>query len=973
MDLIQQLSQSLQTGFIDQSVYSNKEYLPQLLINDKKACKKILSTIESEILKCDEFWFSVAFVTTCGIATLINTLEEFDKAGKKGKILVSQYLNFTQPEALKRLLQFKNIELKIAVTGDFHSKGYLFKHGELHNLIIGSSNLTSNALCSNTEWNLKISATSVSFIILNAIKEFQVVFDKAIDVDEKYIAYYESIYVKQIYSNRQLEEKLDQEIPGRVTPNAMQIDAMANIKNLRSQGHNKALLISATGTGKTFLSAFDAKVFNPNRVLFIVHRLNIAKAAMKTFLTVFGKSKTMGLFSGTLRAPEKDFIFTTVQTISKIDNLKQFDINHFDYIVIDETHRAAAESYSKILGYFKPKFLLGMTATPERTDGLDVFKLFNYNIAYEIRLHKAMEENMLCPFHYYGVTDITVNGVELEENSDFSLLISTERIKHIIEKSKFYGCDDGNVRGLIFCSNIDECKYLSAEFNKRKFKTIALVGESTEAERSHAINLLESNNFNEKIDYIFTVDIFNEGIDIPRVNQIIMLRPTQSAIIFVQQLGRGLRKINNKEYLTVIDFIGNYANNYLVPIALYGDTSYNKDSLRKLMSSGSSLIPGNSTINFDLITRNRIYESIDSANMALKKDLLTDYKLLKYKLGRIPMMIDFVEHGSRDPYLYSKYSKSYFNFVQSVENELKNTLNKKEQKMLELFSNEINNSKRVEESLILHEIIEHEKINIDDFKRLIKKKYHYNLSETTIASCVANLNFKFITEKNKNKLLPVNSIYNAHTITTKGRNLIFDSSFKKMIDKSTFLSFLKDNVDYSIKAYDSLFEQNKFINGFVLYRKYSRKDVFRILNWDTNPIAQNVGGYIISSDKKNCPIFVNYHKEKDISSTTKYEDRFINNSEFEWLSKSKRNLNSPDVKAIINSKNELRLPLFIKKSNDEGTDFYYMGEVAPIKGSSNQTTMPATKGKRVSVVKIRFAMSHPVEDNIFNYITNSMS
>jgi superfamily II DNA or RNA helicase len=198
-----------------------------------------------------------------------------------------------------------------------------------------------------------------------------------------------------------------------------------------------------------------------------------------------------------------------------------------------------------------------MTATPERTDGHDIFKYFDYNIAYEIRLHKALEEEMLSPFHYYGVTDISVNGQIIDDNAAFDSLTSNERLDKIIEKSSFYGCDSGEVRGLVFCSKVEECKILAAEFTKRGLPSIYLSGENTEEERSNAIEQLESDNKEEKIQYIFSVDIFNEGVDIPRVNQIIMLRPTQSAIIFVQQLGRGLRKTDGKEYLTVIDFIGN--------------------------------------------------------------------------------------------------------------------------------------------------------------------------------------------------------------------------------------------------------------------------------------------------------------------------------------------------------------------------------------------------------------------------------
>ena len=467
------------------------------------------------------------------------------------------------------------------------------------------------------------------------------------------------------------------------------------------------------------------------------------------------------------------------------------------------------------------------------------------------------------------------------------------------------------------------------------------------------------------------MDIFNEGIDIPSVNQIIMLRPTQSAIIFVQQLGRGLRKIDAKDYLTVIDFIGNYNNNYLVPIALYGDRSYNKDALRKLISSGSSLIPGCSTINFDRISKDKIFESIDSANMQLKKDLVQDYNLLKRKMGRIPMMIDFIDHGSRDPQLYVNYSKSYFNFVAGQEEDFNGRINEKQKKLLELFSNEINNSKRIEETILLKNLILDQSVDLNEFKTQIKNKYAYILSDSTLNSCVRNLNFEFVTENKDKKLKSAREIYGLNIVRKEDGKLIIENDFLSLLKQGVFKDFLLDNIAFALKTYDAKHNPSKFIDGFELYKKYTRKDVFRILNWAQNPLAQNVGGYIIASDKSNCPIFVNYKKNENISSTTKYEDKFVSPSKFEWMSKNKRRLTSPDVIAIRNAiSNNTRLPLFIKKSNDEGLEFYFMGDVTPIDESFEETMMKDDNGNDVSVVKIDFKMNTTVEDGIYDYLTS---
>ena len=962
-----ELSKSIETGFIDLSILSKEEYQPTLLLNNEEAGQKVLSHILGELNSCEEFRFSVAFLTKSGIAVLMNTFKELEERNINGKILVSQYLNFTQPHALRDLLKFNNLDSRIVTNRNFHAKGYLFKKEEQFNLIVGSSNLTANALSSNTELNIKITATPESKIIKEVIKEFDSEFSNAVQLDEKFISEYESVY-KEIESRRsQVGVESIQNKSSVVIPNSMQREALKNLELQRMRGVDKSLLISATGTGKTFLSAFDVQASDAKKILFVVHRANITQKAMESYKRIFGDQKTMGLYSGKSREKEADFLFSTVQTINREEHLKQFSKDYFDYIIIDETHRAGAKTYQRILDHFSPKFILGMTATPERTDGYDIFSLFNHNIAYEIRLQKAMKEDLLCPFHYFGVTDIKVNGEVLESASDFNHLVSEERINKIDEKIKFYGTDDNTLRGLIFCSKVDECKAISEALNKIGYKTRALSGDDSEEERANAINDIESDDPNKKIDYIITVNIFNEGIDIPRLNQVIMVRPTQSAIIFVQQLGRGLRKAERKEYLTVIDFIGNYQNNYLIPIALYGDTSYNKDTIRKLMASGSSLIPGSSTINFDKISKARIFESIDSSNLKLKKDLVQDYQLLKFKTGRIPSMVDFLDYGSRDPSLYVEYSKSYYNFVADQEEEYESKLNPSQSKLLEFFSMHINDGMRVEESIILERLIQQGFISYDDVKAIIRKNYGYEANDKTILSAVNGLNLKFVTEREggNGKTLSINEKYGLRIVSESENKITIDSMLKDALTSTIFTKFLKDNTEYALKTFGNKFSADKFQDGFILYQKYSRKDVFRILNWEQNPNPQTVGGYFKSKDESNIAIFINYHKEEDISASTDYKDSFIDNTTFTWMTKSNRTLEAPEVR-VIREYNGLRIPLFIKKSNAEGKDFYYMGEMEPITNSFRQKNMSSGD----PVVQIDFNLNKPVEESLYNYITH---
>jgi len=1024
------LLKSLETGYLDKSTTSRDSLYPTVITNDKARGQKVLSWLSRDLDNCHQFWFAAAFLTTGGVAVLMNKLLEAQERGVKGKILVSQYQNFTQPEALRRLLKFENIELKIATDRDFHAKGFLFRFQDKFRIMIGSSNLTDRALTVNAEWNLQIAALPKSSIVHQALAEFELEFARAQQVDEDFIASYEALYNLQLTfqnqepirlatsdSAEELADDLDPNsdyetdpefgieltgpeptylgqnynqasqsvaepsttvlhpsttgpVDSRVKPNEMQREALANLRSLRSSGKTKALLISATGTGKTFLSAFDAEQFEAQRLLFVVHRTNIARAALRSFRTILGKRKSYGLYTGGGKNTKTDFVFATVQSLARAKNLGEFSPETFDYIVVDETHRAGADTYSQVMNYFRPKFLLGMTATPERTDGKDIYSLFDHTIAYEIRLQQALEEEMLAPFHYFGVTEVVVEGQSIDDKTAFGLLVSDSRVNHIIEKIRLYGCDDGEVRGLVFCSRVEECVALSEAFNQRGFKTVALTGSSTEDERSRSIDRLELPAGPDKLDYIFTVDIFNEGVDIPRVNQVVMLRPTQSAIIFVQQLGRGLRKIAGKQYLTVIDFIGNYDNNYLVPVALYGDTSYNKDFLRKSLASGSALIPGASTVNFDRIAKERIFASIDSANLRKRSDLVNDFDLLRFRLGRRPMMTDFTEHGSRDALLYVEYSKSYFNFVESVEDSLKGALTKHQKKVLELVANEIADGSRPHEPIILLEILRNGRIGKQTLSTILASRYDMRLTESDVESALRNLNFHFVREQSEKVLVPAGKLLGHGLVDFENDVFTFSKELVSMLAIGIFSEFFFDNLKFALLRFAEGYEARNYRSGFVLYRKYSRKDVFRLLNWAENPVAQNVGGYIVSEDRSNCPIFVTYDKGEEISESIRYDDRFISPAEFQSMSKNRRTLGSPDVRAIRDEdRTGIRLPLFIKKSDDEGLDFYYISDLVPIPEKFEETKISAGADGSVSIVAMHFRLVDPLEQSLYDYLT----
>lgn len=964
------LSVSLKTGFIDYHTDSDKELRPKLLVNKKAEEKKILSTILNLLKNCDEFKFCVAFITTGGLACILETLIELNNRHVKGQILTSTYQNFTQPEALERILRnFPNIELKIQTDSNLHAKSYIFKSGDNYTAIVGSSNLTQNALCLNNEWNLKFTSLADGEIIKSLLERFNNEFNNSTSVDEKFLSDYQKTYDLQFTKiNKLIEDNIfSDESVRKIKPNQMQQQALDSLKELRAEGKKKALIISATGTGKTFLSAFDALSFKPKRLLFIVHRERIAKAALASFKKVFGNSISTGLYTGNNKDLDKDFIFSTIQTVAKEENLKELSHNqpdYFDYIVIDEAHHLGASSYQTVLNYFTPKFLLGMTATPERTDSFDIFKAFNYDIAYEIRLNHALEHQMLVPFHYYGVSDITLNGELLDDKASFEKLTASQRVKNIIKATKLYGCDHGRIKGLMFCSSVEECLSLSKSLNEQDIKAVALSGDSTDEQRERAIQRLESDNPNDCIDYIITRDIFNEGVDIPCVNQVVLLRPTQSAIVFVQQLGRGLRKSDGKEFLTVIDFIGNYSNNYLVPIALYGDNSYNKDRLRKLITTGSVQLPGASTVDFDVITKENIFKSIEQANVTLLKDLKNDYQLLKYKLGHVPTMMDFVNHGSRDPFLYVSYGRSsYYSFVNKIDPNAIPIIDTATEKHLSFFSLEIANGKRATELVLLQALLNEKEISVDKLKHLVSSvSVEPNNSEIVSALNVINGTF-FI----KNDFIKY-SIPKDGFVSFKNNSFMPSRELQNIIENKDTVKYLKDIIDYGINKFKQGFKKHSYRDGFVLGEKYSRKDVCRILQW-TKDQSSTVYGYRINKETDTCPIFVTYKKNDTVSASTKYEDYFLSTNSFHWMTRNKVKKDSPESIAIRKAKDSnLKISLFVKKSDDESSDFYYISDVIPIR--EQECTIENNKGQTLPIMNFDFLLKDPVTDHLYDYLTD---
>lgn len=957
------------TAFIDEHLDSNIDFRPKLLSNNEGS--KVSSSIRDELLKCDEFLISAAFIKAGAITSLIHEFKYLEKNNIRGKILTTDYFYLTEPKALKMLRRFSNLEIRLFSSQKecFHTKGYIFKKGDVYTGIVGSSNMTQGALSSNKEWNVEFTSLKEGEMLGEIIKEFDDLWAQADDLCD-ILPQYEKLY----NDNRKFTQlnKITEDLKGKnitLTPNYMQEEFLKNMRDLQIKGENRAILVSATGTGKTYASAFAVHDFKPKRFLFLVHREQILKQSIRAYKHVFEGHENFGLLSGNSKEYDKPYLFSTIQTMSKPENYRRYPEDHFDFIVIDEGHKAGALSYLNIINYFKPKFLLGMTASPERTDGFNIYDLFDNNIAHEIRLQEALEEDLLCPFHYFGIADVTFEDGEIDDDfDDFNLLASGERVDYLLEKSEFYGYSGDRIKALVFCSRKDEAKMLSDEFTKRGHPSVVLTGDDSQEKRLDAIDRLTNDKNPDKLEYIFTVDIFNEGVDIPEINHMLLVRPTESPIIFIQQLGRGLRKYENKDYVVILDFIGNYKNNFMIPIALSGDRSYDKDRIRKYLMQGNKIIPGASSINFDEVSKKRIYESINNSSFSKVALFKEKYNHLKYKLGRIPMLYDFAVNAEFNPELILNHNKfdTYHTFLEYVDKDYTSHLSDEEIASLKLISKKLAKGIRPHELTILNCLRYNKYFTIEMIERCLRQTYGLENQTESVKGAINFLSLDFY-RKEKGEGYQANTVQGFVGDAIGYENIFFTDDyrisdyFRRCLENPIYLMHFEDVIAYAFFKYEQVYRDE---NPFRLYEKYSREDVLRILNWKHFMNGQNIGGYKIKYD--TCPIFVTYNKAEDISETINYEDHFISKDTFNWMSRNNRKTSSPELEPLINY-NGVNTQLFIQKSNDEGIEFYYMGKLTPI---SYKQVYRNINGKDQPIVNFKFKIDRPVKDEIYSYFVN---
>ncbi|MEE8732234.1 MAG: DEAD/DEAH box helicase [Eggerthellaceae bacterium] len=1067
---------NLRAGYIDARIPHDARFEPRFVANDKDAGSNLLAIIKHYLYACDRFDFSVAFIHNGGLQALIEVLNVLRDRDVPGRFLTSTYLNFNSPDALEKLLQYPNIEVR-AYQGDMHAKGYFFTRKDLGTVIVGSSNLTQAALTCNKEWNVLFHSFEGGEMLLSARREFEKLWtsDHACPVTQEWVDAYRAYKQRdeaaaqsarkpafQMVGNGEEDVEAGAEAgaasvgagavpigfgagedaraaraaddagagesplvaanalrpadaagaagsagaptPGHrvqsasgIVPNDMQAHALEALQALHDLDEQRALLISATGTGKTYLAALEVAAQRPHRVLFIAHRKRILEASCKSFKRVLGASYSYAFLDPAHPDPQATCVFAMVSTLAR--RLDRLPADAFDYIIIDEAHRAGAQSYRAVMEYFQPGFYLGMTATPDRTDGYDVYSLFDHQIAYRITLKDALANDMLAPFHYFGISDLEIDDQAVDDPALFTRLVSDERVRHIIQKIEEYSV--GRHRcGLIFCNRNDEARTLSAKFNERGYRTRALSGADSDDVRNQAIDQLESG----ALQYLFTVDIFNEGIDIPALNQIIMLRRTESPIVFIQQLGRGLRKAQGKDYTLILDFIGNYQKNYLVPLALSNDRTYNKDALRKYVKEGSTAIPGCSTITFDRVSEQRIFRAIDGGRFSDARLIRDEYAHLKGVVGRIPTLADFGENEAIDPLIiFDKYG-SYHAFLSKYEPEYEVEFSAREEDVLAFVAKKLANGKRADELVLLRELIEREGIGsaANTSGATLADAGNMAADGAFSASSVADAIGTDAAGAKTAAARPAGSAASRTAVANRSRaaacetarsvravlggtfasrtpRLIvcaddgtpsLDPALAEALADSEFRRQLLETIDFGLKRHAQNYAEPFDDTNLTLYGKYTYEEVCRLLSWDKNINGQNIGGYKYDRATNTFPVFINYDKAPDISDTIKYEDRFVSERELIALSKQPRTMESPEIVRLKAwPENGMRIYLFMRKNkNDVGSkEFYFLGSMHPTQ-DFRPITMPNTnKG----AIEIRYELDVPVRDDLYEYLTSS--
>lgn len=846
-----------------------------------------LKKLIDDLKRCTAFCFSVSFIKKAGLILFERELEEALERGVNGRIITSTYQNFTDISSLHTFMNWTrkydnfqcHLDFECFGENGFHSKGYLFEYDDSIEIMVGSSNITRFALLKNIEWNISLISKDNIVAYDQAMKEYEYLWGKTLPLDDSLIDQYR---FRLDYALEKWDMDYVNPDVESVNPNSMQRKALKEIRRYRDTGVNKALVISATGSGKTYLAAFDARNYGAKRLLYVVHRDMILKDARDTFKKVFGAERTYGMYTGSNSDLGCDFIFASTSMLAR--HLTEFRRDEFNYIVYDEVHHIVADSGYKIFEYFHPEFILGLTATPERMDNKDIFGLFDQNIPFELRLRDAIINDLVVPFHYYGIRTKLADYKDQDRMKVAKEIAKIENVEFIAGQIEKHRPANEKLKCLAFCTNIQHCKLMAEELREVGYNTVSLTGVNDLGERIKAFKDLQDNG--NPLEIICAVDILNEGIDIPQVNMVLFLRPTESQTIFLQQLGRGLRKYPGKDYVTVLDFIGNnYERSVQIALALgtLGKTTYTEKAyLKALIQNNYSNIgiPG-VVIDIDDLSKEEIIHFIDNTNFNTSKFLKKDYENFKsYIKGETyPSHMDFLDYEiAPDLIRFLKASMgsknmSYYSFLKKVGEKDLPLFSQDEIKLINSFE-DLLPLIRPDEYLIVKQVLVDGVIDLDALEAT-----YDNVSKESLAHA------KHILEKKG----------------IIGKNDILLNANKDLKD------YLLDTIDYGLTRYSS--EYGDFKGYYKPYANYYSEQITMAIFKDG--VWQN-GTYYDVIEPDDMFIFAGIRKG-DVGRLN-YKDRFISPSLFQWESKNNTTVDNAEGKKLIKTK---KVHLFIRKAKSE--------------------------------------------------------
>lgn len=917
--LIYVYSKMNNTSFNNEIIRPETSISRTSLFTGSKKEPNLNEEMKKEIFSADEICMLVSFIRWSGLRTILDELKRFTESGKKLKVITTSYMGATQPKAIEELAKLQNTQIKISYDTErtrLHAKAYVFKRDSgFTTAYVGSSNMSNAAMTSGLEWNVKLSEKESFDIITKINATFETYWNDAIF--ENYDNSEESRNRLYTALKKNKTNENDMAFEFDIKPYAYQKEILENLQAERKVfNRNKNLVVAATGVGKTVISAFDYKKFrdeNPRaRLLFVAHREEILKKSRDTFRYICKDLNFGELLVGNNKPDSIGNLFVSIQSLNSSKLLERTTPDFYDYIVIDEVHHGAAKSYQKLLEFYKPKVLLGLTATPERMDGADITKYFDKRMAYEMRLPEAIDNKLLCPFQYFGVSDFvdlsklkwTRGGYETSELENVFVLdaeIAKRRAKEIIQNTIKYVDDMDDVKALGFCVSIKHAEFMAEEFNNAGIPSVALTGNSDKELRNDISNKLISG----EIKIIFTVDLFNEGVDIPQINTVLFLRPTESLTVFLQQLGRGLRICEGKDCLTVLDFIGQSNKNYNFADkfrALIGKT---KNSVETYVKDGFNMLPKGCFIKLEKQAKEYVLRNIKGLKNS-RDVLISKMKYFVNDTGKELNLKNFLEYANVTLEEFYKSDRTFTKL--KVDSEIIPEVNCKNE---DFIARRIPVLLSMDSPKLIRFAIDY--INNPDMKLNYEEKILLNMFYYTFYSEIPN---KQGLSSEKEGIL----------------ELVKTQEYRNEILEILNILYERINCVPVANSYD-------FINPLEVHSTYTLAQIMASYEYFDEHSKPSFREGVKYFEDKNLDIFlVTLNKsDKDFSEATLYEDYAINENLFHWQSQNRDSQESKNIQRYIHSNG--RISLFVrdyKKENGITSPYMYLGECEYVNHSGNK-------------------------------------